>query len=227
MKTIIESMKEKNDKIAKKLKDRRLFNRIYVWEKDPVLPDVDIDVSLQRIVKLVPKNYFNNIDTIFIGQFPELSKRNLNALYQDNAIYVSNMIMDTSEFMKNIVHELAHAVHDEYCDLVDENDAVMNEFFVKRRQLKKILHLNGYNVENQNFENLEYDQNFDTYLYQEIGYPIMHTLTINLFVSPYAATSYKEYFANGFEHYYLNDFTSVKQVSPKLFSLLTKIESIE
>jgi hypothetical protein len=227
MKTIIESMKDKNDKIIKKLKDRRLFNRIYVWEKDPVSPEVDIDLGLQKIIKLLPKNYFNNIDSIFIGQFPELNKRNLNALYQDNAIYISNNIFSTQELMKNLVHELAHAVHDEYCDAIDENDAVIDEFFIKRRQLKKILHLNGYKTEQQNFENVEYDPNFDTYLYQEIGYPIMHTLTTNLFVSPYAATSYKEYFANGFEHYYLNDFTSVKQISPKLYKLINVLESLE
>ncbi len=227
MKTIIESMKEKNDKLSKKLKNRRLFNRIYIWEKDPVFDEVDIDAALAKIVGKIPKNYFSNIDSIFIGQFPELINRNLNALFQDNAIYISNMIMDTEELVKNIVHELAHAVNDEFRDLIDDNDSVMNEFFVKRRQLKKTLHLNGYEVENQNFENLEYDQNFDNYLYQEIGYPIMHTLTSNLFVSPYAATSYKEYFANGFEHYYLNDFTLVKDISPKLFSLLSKIESLE
>lgn len=226
MKTIIESMKEKNDKIAKKLKDRRLFNRIYVWEKDPVLPDVDIDSALAQIVSKIPKSYFNNIDSIFIGQFAELNNRNLNALFQDNAIYISNTLLDTNDFIKNVIHELAHAVQEEYVDLVDENDAVVDEFFIKRRQLKKILHLNGYETSKQNFENVDYDEGFDNYLYQQVGYPVMHTLTANLFVSPYAATSYNEYFANGFEHYYLNDYISVKQISPKLFKLISTIENL-
>ncbi len=227
MKTITESMKEKNDKVAKKLKNRRLFNRIYVWEKDPVFDEVDIDFGLAQIVGKIPKSYFNGIDSIFIGQFPELINRNLNALYQDNAIYVSNSIMDTDELIKNIVHELAHSVEEQFRDLIDEYEQVQDEFFVKRRQLKKVLHLNGYDVDGQEFENTEYDAKFDEYLYQHIGYPILHTLTANLFVSPYAATSYNEYFANGFEHYYLNDFTSVKQISPKLFLLLSKIESLD
>lgn len=227
MKTIVESMKEKNDKLAKKLKNRRLFNRIYIWEKDPVFDEVDIDAGLAKIVSKIPKNYFNNIDSIFIGQFPQLIDRNLNALYQDSAIYVSNSIMDTDELVKNIVHELAHSVEDQYRDLIDDYELVQDEFFLKRRQLKKVLNLNGYDVDGQNFENLEYDEKFDSYLYQDIGYPILHTLTTNLFVSPYAATSYNEYFANGFEHYYLNDFVSVKDISPKLFLLLSKIESLE
>jgi len=227
MKTIVESIREKNEKIKKKLKDRKLFNRIYVWEKDPVFEEVDIDKGLAIIVSKIPKSYFANVEGIYIGQFPELNKRNLNALFQDNAIYVSNNLMDTEDLVKNIVHEIAHSLEEQYSDLIAENDKLQREFLLKRQKLKKILNLNNYVVAEQDFENIEYDERFDDFLYQEVGYPAMHTLTSNLFVSPYAATSYKEYFANGFEHYYLNDFLSVKQISPILFNVISKIENIE
>jgi len=227
MKTIVESIKEKNEKIKKKLKDRKLFNRIYVWEKDAVSEEVDIDKALAIVVSKIPKSFFSNVEGIYIGQFPELNKRNLNALFQDNAIYVTNFLMDTDDLVKNIVHEIAHAIDEQYDEYINENIKLQTEFLNKRKQLKKILSLNHYVVAEQDFDNLEYDQRFDDFLYQEIGYPVMHTLTANLFVSPYAATSYKEYFANGFEHYYLNDFLAVKQISPALFNIITKIENAQ
>ncbi len=227
MKTIVESIKEKNEKIKKKLKDRKLFNRIYVWEKDAVPEEVDIDKALAVLVSKIPKPFFTNVEGIYIGQFPELNKRSLNALFQDNAIYITNLLMDTDDLVKNIVHEIAHAIEEQYDEYIIENDKLRREFLTKRKQLKKILSLNHYVVAEQDFDNLEYDQRFDEFLYQEVGYPVMHTLTANLFVSPYAATSYKEYFANGFEHYYLNDFLAVKQISPNLFNAITKIENIE
>lgn len=226
MKTIIESMKQNSNKIKAKFKERKLFNKIYVWEKDPVQQEVDIDGALSKIANSMPKHYFENIEGIYIGQFPNLNNRNLNALFEDNAIYITNTVFDTEDLIKNIVHEVAHSIEETYIDLIEDNETLKNEFFVKRRQLKKLLHLNNYDTKHQNFENLDYDEKFDEYLYQEIGYPVLNTLTANLFVSPYAATSYKEYFANGFEHYYMNDYLSVKSVSPKLFDLLNKIENL-
>ena len=46
---------------------------------------------------------------------------------------------------------------------------------------------------------------------------------MGLFVSPYAATSIQEYFANGFEKYFLDETRTVKNVSPVLYR---KIEEI-
>jgi len=40
---------------------------------------------------------------------------------------------------------------------------------------------------------------------------------MGLFVSPYAATSLREYFAIGFEEYHLKDRVYLKKISPKLY----------
>lgn len=219
--SIMESMKQKT---KFKPKERKLFNKIYVWEKDPFSEDVDLDVALEKIVKIIPKHFFRNVEGIYIGQFPELIDRSLNAMYADNAIYISSSILNTEELVINIVHEIAHSMEETIAQFVGTEDQIANEFLVKRNQLKKILHANGYNVSKQDFDNLEYDEKFDEFLYNEIGYPVMNTITANIFVSPYGATCYREYYANGFEHYFLNDFSSVKTISPRLFDLLTKIQ---
>jgi len=217
----MESMKQKT---KFKPKERKLFNKIYVWEKDPFSEDVDLDVALEKIVKIIPKHFFRNVEGIYIGQFPELIDRSLNAMYADNAIYISSSILNTEELVINIVHEIAHSMEETIAQFVGTEDQIANEFLVKRNQLKKILHANGYNVSKQDFDNLEYDEKFDEFLYNEVGYPAMNTITANIFVSPYGATCYREYYANGFEHYFLNDFSSVKTISPRLFDLLTKIQ---
>lgn len=220
-------MHEKNDKLKKKLKDRKLFNKIYIWERDPVADEVDIDKALQIIASKIPKHFFSEVEGIYIGQFPELIKRDLNAYFEDGAIYVSNSIFDTEDLLKNIIHEVAHSLEQIYNEIIYDDMDVVNEFVAKRKQLKKTLELNGYKIQKQNFNNLNYDENFDKYLYQDIGYPILHTLTTNLFVSPYAATSFEEYFANGLEHYYITDYVGLKSISPKLFLLISKLENMD
>ena len=66
--------------------------------------------------------------------------------------------------------------------------------------------------------NPKYDLEFDTILYKEIGYDLLSAVTSNIFYSPYAATSIGEYFANGFEAFFMNqEVARLKNISPQLF----------
>jgi Mlc titration factor MtfA (ptsG expression regulator) len=49
-------------------------------------------------------------------------------------------------------------------------------------------------------------------------------MTAGLFPSPYAATSLREYFAIGFEHYYLKDRKVLKRDCPVLYNKLAELE---
>ena len=151
MKTLTESMKDKNDKIQKKLKDRKLFNKIHVWEKDAVADSVDIDKALETIAQKLPQHYFSNIDGIYIGQFPELVKRQLSAVYEDGAIYVTNDVVNTTDLLQNIIHEMAHAIEQALGEKIQDNQDLIHEFIVKREKLKEILGINGFETKNQNF----------------------------------------------------------------------------
>ena len=51
-----------------------------------------------------------------------------------------------------------------------------------------------------------------------VGYPTLTQLTPNLFVSPYGATSLREYFANCFEEYFARrQYNHVKKISPAVY----------
>ena len=46
---------------------------------------------------------------------------------------------------------------------------------------------------------------------------------MGLFVSPYAATSLQEYFANGVENYFLDDRDYLRKISPVLTEKIIRI----
>ena len=92
---------------------------------------------------------------------------------------------------------------------------------LKREHLYNILLKSGFKAPQSFFNNLEYDKEFDEFLYQDIGYGKLSTLMRGLFINPYAATSLREYFATGFTDFYLHsDHSALQQVSPKLYKKL-------
>jgi hypothetical protein len=50
-------------------------------------------------------------------------------------------------------------------------------------------------------------------------------MTRGLFVSAYACTSLREYFANGFEEFYLGDRNYLNTISPKLYSKIKNLHN--
>ena len=93
-----------------------------------------------------------------------------------------------------------------------------NEFIEKRKQLFHMLAERNYDIPTKYFLDPEYDEDFDMFLYTVVGYPVLLTLTYDLFTSPYAITSLREYFAKGFEEYFLGDQKNFKQTSPVLYN---------
>ena len=94
----------------------------------------------------------------------------------------------------------------------------------KRKELHRILSDEGYNVNLMYYLDVDYNRQFDDFLSQEVGYPMLTALTVNLFFSPYGATSLREYFANGFEAYfYHQDLDKLASISPVLFDKLENL----
>ena len=92
--------------------------------------------------------------------------------------------------------------------------------------MEKILRHNGYDTNKLDFENVNYNSEFDKFMNLEIGYSTLNSLLNGLFVSPYAATSLREYFAIAFEEYYLNDRRYVNNISPKIYEKINFLDNI-
>jgi hypothetical protein len=196
-----------------------IHKSIPVLIKDaPISEEVDIEEFVEEVEKRIPRALLQNVEMIYIGEFPHLEDR--NALYSDGGIYITNREPTTHDMLEDIIHEIAHAVEIGR-DIYSVN--LRNEFLGKRERLKSILESEGYELPEKYYHDIEYNTVFDKFLSDVVGYPALLNLTMGLFVSPYGATSINEYFANGFEKYYLGMARDVKKTSPVLYEILSAI----
>jgi len=209
-------------------KEYTIYGDTLVLVKDPLPEYINLSACLKRIEKIVPYHLIYGLDSVFIGKFPEFEKRQINAFYRDGAIYITNEQDDEEDFIDDMVHEFAHLVANNYGSEIFENNTLVREFLGKRQRLFFLLKGEGYDVNPGDFTNIEYSYEFDMFLFKEVGYEVLSQITAGLFVTPYSATSVAEYFAEGFETYYLRNRSELKGVSPvcyqKIFSLDEKGE---
>lgn len=211
-------------KRSKRLGEKYVLNNIPLIVKDPFVIDINVETVFDRVSKLVPTKFFSFIDAIYVGDFDIMREREINAMYKDGTIYVSNYQSDEEDMVDDIIHEIAHAVEDNYMMQIYGDNQIEVEFLSKRSTLKKRLELEGFDLQGLNFLNPELDRQFDEFLHKEAGYAILTSLTNDLFYSPYGATSLREYFANGFECYFhKRDHRFLQKVSPAIYFKLENL----
>tara|TARA_R100000008_G_scaffold51251_1_gene30773 strand:+ start:566 stop:1252 length:687 start_codon:yes stop_codon:yes gene_type:complete len=203
-----------------------LNNDIPVWIEDPLPESVDLGKVLIKLENMLPKYYFRYIHAIRIGIFDEMIERQVNALYKDGVIYVSNMQDNSTDMLDDVIHEVAHAIEENNRDIVYGDEKILVEFLGKRKRLYSLLKNQGYDVILEEFLTVSYNYDFDMFLFQEIGYPTLNTLTTGLFPSAYSITSINEYFAVGFENYYMDETNYIKRICPRLAEKLDYLDEI-
>ena len=202
------------------------LNDIPVWTEDPLPDYIDLRQVLLSVAKQLPNVYLKYIQAVRIGIFEEMLEKELNALYKDGVLYVSNMQDNNTDMLDDIIHEIAHAVEDHNHDLIYEDEKVFLEFLGKRKRLYELLKSEGYDVTIEQFLTTTYDYDFDMFLFQDIGYPVLETLTLGLFLSPYSVTSINEYFAVGFENFYMDESIYVKKICPILLEKILYLDEL-
>lgn len=196
--------------------------RVYVKEQ---LPDsVDLRECLNEIFGNMPRNLYSNIHTIMIGQFPFLRQRSVDATYQNGVIYITNKHNDNYDFISDIIHEIAHAFEEAHSQELYSDNEIKVEFVNKRKMLYNILKAHNLlgSFEQEDFLKTDYNLKFDNFLYQNVGYESLAYLTKDIFVSPYAATSLREYYANAFENFFINDIFLVQKYATSVYKKLLK-----
>ena len=130
------------------------------------------------------------------------------------------------DMIDDIVHELAHAVESNNAEIIYGSGALVREFKAKRKNLYTLIQ-DMYDVPEAFLSDLEYNREIDDFLYKTIGYDILNQMVANIFVSGYAATSISEYFARGFEEYFIGDKELLKQLSPVLYGVINELVYLE
>lgn len=172
------------------------------------------------IEDMIPRHLLKDVEMIYIGEFPSLKDK--NAMYADGAIYVTNKEPTAYDMLENVIHELAHSLEERYNGII-YTPKLEKEFLAKRLKLKQILDRAGYQFPEKYYSIVDYTEEFDMFLAETVGYPALLARTMGLFLSPYGATSIQEYFANGFEKYYLENPKTVAQLSPVLYQAIEKL----
>lgn len=195
--------------------------------KDPLPMEIDLKSVLEKVEKIVPNHLVYNLECIFVGQFEELEQREVQAVYLDGAIYVTNEQESEKDLFDDLVHETAHIAEEMAAAELYADGDLEREFLAKREKLFNILHHEGYNVEKKLYMEPEYSVEFDEFLYRGVGYERLAILAAGLFLTPYAATSLSEYFANGYEHFLMGRANQVGEISPTLHNKVEQIVTME
>ena len=211
---------------GRKLKDMYKVSGIDVYIKDRLPEEIDPEFVFRYINARIPFHLTTGIDIIYIGQFPEMREREINAYYEDGAIYVTNIQDEEMDMIDDIIHELAHAVERNNDELIYGSGSIQREFTAKRKNLAVLLG-DLYEIPKDFMINIEYDREIDNFLFKTVGYDILNQIAANIFISGYAATSVSEYFARGFEEYFIGDKDKLKSLSPVLYKKIDELVHME
>jgi len=209
--------------VGKQMNNFYSFSGTDLYIMHPLPEHISIETVLESVASRVPIHLQKGVDVIYVGYFQNMVDREVNALFEDGAIYVSNEQDDEEDMIDDIVHEIAHSVEKEYPDLIFEDGRLFKEFIGKRKRLNSMLESEGFDVDPIFRTRPEFNQKIDDFLYKEVGYDLLNALIIGLFPGPYSTTSLREYFAVGFEEFFIGDRQHLKEICPILY---TKLESL-
>ena len=217
---------KESHKKSKRLQDSYSLNGIQIYIKDRISGNIDMNFVTRYIASRIPIMLMKGVDVIYIGEFEDLIKRDVNAIYEDGAIYLTNIQDNEMDIIDDIIHEIAHAAEKEYAAMI-YSGPLEREFLGKRRRLYSVLKAEGYEVTPTFRVKLEYDRGIDEFLYQDVGYGKLNNLVNGLLPSAYAATSLREYFAICFEEYFMGDVQYLKSICPIAFEVIESLTEME
>ena len=217
--TLREILKERHDNfLGYDMREYYIHGNIPFFIVNDLDPEkINIGKVINIINKKIPKELFYGVDGIYVAHLPEFDEREINAIFKDGAIYVTNQQDNDLDMLDDIVHELAHSTESQFMDEIYGDDKIEDEFLARRKKLYQILKHEGYVVDIKDFLNINYDHDFDFYLYDEVGYNALSGFVQNLFLSPYAVTSLREYYASAFTDYFLYNRDPIKRLCPTAY----------
>ena len=115
----------------------------------------------------VPNKLLDSVDVIYIGDFPDFKRRDINAYYDSGAIFVTNKQDDDKDMIDDIVHEIAHGVEERYNDFIYSDNTLEKEFFAKRQALYRIMKAHELNPLKTMITDSSFNQELDDYFYEE------------------------------------------------------------
>ena len=112
-----------------------LNKEIPVWIEEALPENINLDFILRKIENIIPSYFFKDVYSIQIGTFEELIDRQLNALYHEGTIYISNIQDDNMDMIDDIVHEISHSLEEPYGYFIYSDKKIENVYRKVRSQV--------------------------------------------------------------------------------------------
>ena len=103
---------------GKKLRDSWSLNGIQIFIKDKLPGEFSMEFVIDYIGSRIPYHMMKGVDVIYVGEFEEMERRDINAFFEDGAIYVTNAQDNEMDMIDDIIHEMAHATEREYSRVI-------------------------------------------------------------------------------------------------------------
>jgi len=200
-----------------------MLGDVNIYIKDQLPQEIDVDFVIRYVAKHLPSHVLSNIDIIYIGRFQDLIDRDINALWQNGAIYITNDQDSEMDMVDDLIHEIAHSNEKQFEQIIYEDGKLEKEFLYRRKKLAFILKDQGFGIPTGFIYNIDYDKNIDDFLYEKVTYDVLWQLIPGLFPSPYAVTSLREYWAKGFEEIFIGDKALIRKQCPILYNKLINV----
>ena len=223
---LLHYLREAHSRTLKSVSDFYTSTGVHVYIKDELTNNINAEQVIKKVEETIPVHLLAEVEMIIIGWFKEFEERNLNAFYNGGTLYISNEQDSAQDLFDDIIHEVSHSLEEPHGYEIYGDKNLDKEFTQKRLALREVLWAHGFKAPAEFFADSEYNLEFDDFLLNKVGYDKLALLAQGLFITPYAATSLREYFATGFAEFYLNsDHSFIKNNCPALYKKLFKLNS--
>ncbi len=220
-------MKKENNQAFQKI-----MNQANKFRNINLLNDININVVGQTTLNFknikkylltnINKKLYKNINGIYLY---DLKNTEIKAYYDNGLVFLNlPLIKDDKDFIKSFLHETIHSILEEIKQILN-HEGLKEEYLRKRgKVLNKLLTYNNSDPKfNSDYNDLEYDEEFESYLKDKITYQIVYPISHIYFPSPYAISSLDEYICIGFEIYYLENKEWLEQFCPELYNFIQEV----
>ena len=224
----IKHLKEKQKRLQQQLTDFYTSTGLHVYFKDELTNgEINVEEVIASLEEIIPIHLTSEVEMIIIGHFDEFEKNDFNAFYDSGTICITNVQDDSRDMLDDLIHEYAHSLEEPHGMLIYGDFKMKNEFLEKRNTLHSILWNSGFKAPKSFFSEIDYNKEFDDFLHKKVGYDKLSGYCEGIFITPYAATSLREYFATGFAEFFLqaNEHKYLNKLSPQLYKKIFQLYS--
>ncbi len=123
------------------IKNRQKKTKRLTWKGVEVIikdiidnPDVSVRSVLMKIGAKIPNHFLTNVDVIYVGDFDFFKEREIQAMYENSCIFVTNQQDSIEDMCDDIVHEIAHSLEEVYREMIYSDGKLESEFFNKKKK---------------------------------------------------------------------------------------------